>query len=137
MKKLTDREITDILRTAKTIAVVGASDNPSRDSNSIMKFLISQHYNVIPVNPNYASVLGRPCYASLIDVKEEIDIVDIFRRPDEVPPIVDEAIRVKAKTIWLQLGAYAEKAAEKAASAGMNVISHRCIKVDYLSLIGH
>jgi hypothetical protein len=136
MKKLADREIASILRTAKTIAVVGASDNPSRDSYLIMNFLLKHRYTVIPVNPNYQSVLGLQCHPSLSDIQGEIDIVDIFRRPDDVPSIVEDAIRVKAKTVWMQLGAYNEAAAERAAQAGLDVISHRCIKVDYLSLIG-
>lgn len=136
MKKINDREISSILKTAKTIAVVGASDNPSRDSYSIVNFLLRHRYIVIPVNPNYQSVLGLHCHRSLRDIPGEIDIVDIFRRPDEVLPIVEDAIHIKAKTVWMQLGAYNEAAAERAAQAGLNVISHRCIKVDYLSLIG-
>jgi uncharacterized protein len=136
MKNLTDREIASLLRTAKTIAVVGASDKPSRDSYSIMNFLSNHQYHVIPVNPNYPSVLGNKCYPSLLDVKEQIDIVDIFRRPDQVLQVVEDAIHIKAKTVWMQLGAYSEHAAKKAAHAGLNVISHRCIKVDYILLIG-
>jgi predicted CoA-binding protein len=136
MKKITDHEIASILQTAKTVAVVGASDNPSRDSYSIMRFLLNHRYNVIPINPNYSSVLGFQCYPSLLDVKEQIDIVDIFRRSDEVLRIVEDAIRVKAKTVWMQLGVYNKNAAEKATNAGLNVIFHRCIKIDYMSLIG-
>jgi predicted CoA-binding protein len=136
MKSLTDREIASIPQTAKTIAVVGASDNPSRDSYSIMNFLLNHRYTVIPVNPNYKSVLGLYCYPSLVDIHDKIDIVDIFRRPEETLPIVEDAIRVKAKTVWMQLGVYNKDTAERAAHAGLNVIYHRCIKVDYMSLIG-
>lgn len=136
MKNPDDKEIAHILRTARNIAVVGASDKSYRDSNSIMNFLLQHGYNVIPVNPKYKSILGKKCYPGLLDINESVDIVDIFRRPEDVPAVVEDAITIKAKTVWMQLGAYNELAAKRAGEAGLNVISNRCIKVEYISLLG-
>ena len=137
MKQLTDADIASILRGAKNIAVVGASDNPYRDSYIIMNFLVERGYKIFPVNPKYKSILNITCHPTLLDVTEKIDIVDIFRRPEDVHLVVEEAVRIHSKTIWMQLGAFSEDASRRAAEAGLNVISHRCIKVDYLSLIGN
>lgn len=136
MKNPLDNQIASILRLGKNIAVVGASDKPYRDSYSIMNFLLQRGYNVIPVNPNYKSVLGKKCYSSLLDISESVDIVDIFRRPEFVLAIIEDAISIKAKTIWMQLGVYNELAAKRASEAGLNVVSNRCIKVEYISLLG-
>lgn len=136
MKNPDDKEIAHILRTARNIAVVGASNNPYRDSYSIMNFLLKHGYNVIPVNPKYNSIMGQKCYPRLLDVNEPVDIVDIFRRPEDVPAVIEDAITIKAKTVWMQLGAYNELAAKRAGEAGLNVISNRCIKVEYVSLLG-
>lgn len=130
-----DDVIRRILESAKTIAVVGASVKPWRDSNSIMQFLLQVGYIVFPVNPNYSEVLGTRCVPLLSEVPEEIDIVDVFRRSDAVGPIVDEAIAVAAKTLWMQVGVVNEEAADKAERAGLNVIMDRCIRVDYQRLI--
>lgn len=130
-----DNEIKRILTSSHTIAVVGASDKPWRDSNDIMQFLIESGYRVFAVNPKYKTVLEQPCYASLKDVPEQIDIVDVFRRPEAVPEIAREAVSVKAKTLWLQLGAENDEAAEFAEEHGMNVIMDRCIAVDHRRLI--
>jgi predicted CoA-binding protein len=130
-----DDVIRRILESAKTIAVVGASVKPWRDSNSIMQFLLQVGYIVFPVNPNYSEVLGTRCVPLLSEVSEKIDIVDVFRRSDAVGPIVDEAIAVAAKTLWMQVGVVNEEAADKAERAGLNVIMDRCIRVDYQRLI--
>lgn len=130
----TDSEIQIILREAKTIAVVGASSKPWRDSLGIMQFLMNAGYTVIPVNPNYSEILGEPCYPDLKAVPHGIDIVDIFRHPDEVMSIVDDAIVVNAKTVWFQIGVVNERAAVKAYQAGLNIVMNRCIAVDYKRL---
>lgn len=130
-----DKTITSILKTAKTIAVIGASPKPWRDSGSIAQYLIHQGYAVYPVNPNYPEVLGRKCYPDLTSIPAKIDIVDIFRNPDEVESVIDEAIAIHAKTIWMQLGVVNIKAAEKAERAGVRVIMDQCIAVEHTRLL--
>ncbi len=130
-----DSIIRSILRTSTTVALVGASENPHRDSNRIMKFLMDQGYVVHPVNPQYENVLGRKSFPDLSSVPEPIDIVDVFRNPDAVPAIVDEAIAVRAKVLWLQFGVIHEEAAGKAEKRGIQVIMDHCIAVDHRRLI--
>ncbi len=129
-----DDVIRRILESAKTIAVVGASVKPWRDSNSIMQFLMQVGYKVFPVNPNYSEVLGTRCVPLLSEVPEKVDIVDIFRRPEAVMGIIDEVLAVGARTIWLQLGVVNEEGAVKAERAGLNVVMDHCIRVDYQRL---
>ena len=126
MKTLSELEIKSILEEAKTIAVVGASQKPERDSHMIMQFLIGRGYEVIPVNPAFTEIAGRKCYPSLRDIPGHIDIVDIFRKSDDVKPIIDDAITVKAGTVWMQLGVVNEEAAETAFNAGLKVVMNRC-----------
>ncbi len=123
--------ISDILENYKKIAVVGLSDNPARDSHGIARFMLSHGYQVYPVNPNYTEVLGRPCYPSLLHIPETIELVDIFRKPEAVVPVVDEAIQIGAKAIWMQLGVINPEAAQKALDAGLEVVMNRCWKVEY------
>ena len=130
-----DTGIKSILTSAKTIAVVGASPKPWRDSGSIAQFLSEKHYTVYPVNPKYQEVLGMKCYPDLTALPEKIDIVDIFRASSEVEPVVDEAILVGAKCVWMQLGVVNERAAAKAESAGITVIMDRCIAIEYRALM--
>ncbi|MBI5475295.1 MAG: CoA-binding protein [Ignavibacteriales bacterium] len=130
-----NQTIKKILEEAKTIAIVGASNKPLRDSYQIMKFLIEKGYNVIPVNPSYTDILGKKCYSDLRQIDEPIDIVDIFRRSDEVLPIVQDAMLSGAKTIWMQLGVINEEAATIAERTGITVIMNRCIKIEYLNFI--
>jgi uncharacterized protein len=130
-----DKVIRDILKTAHTIAVVGASPKPWRDSGSIASYLGGKGYNVVPVNPVYKEVLGMKCYPDLASIGSPVDIVDIFRNPDEVMPIIDEAIAIGAKTVWMQLGVVNEEAAAKAEAAGIRVIMDRCIAVDHRRLV--
>ncbi len=130
-----DIRMEKILREAKTIAVVGASPKPWRDSNSIADFLLRKGYTVIPVNPNYTEVNGVRCYPNLKSIGEPIDIVDIFRNPAYVEEIVDKAIEIGAKTIWMQLGVVNEHVAVRAEQAGLNVIMDRCIAIDYRRLM--
>ena len=119
--------IEDLLKRAKTIAVVGLSSNPMRASHGVSAYMQAQGYRIIPVNPQEEFVLGEKSYASLLDVPEKIDIVDVFRRPEFVPEIVDQAIQVKATALWLQEGVIHEAAAKKARQAGIFVVMDLCI----------
>jgi predicted CoA-binding protein len=123
--------IFNILTKYKTIAVVGLSSNPTRPSYGVTEYMQGSGYQIIPVNPNETDVLGEPSYASLDEVPQKIEIVDIFRRPEEVPPVVDAAIRAGAKVIWMQQGIANEPAAEKARAAGITVVMDACILVEH------
>lgn len=132
----TDDFLREILTTARTIAVVGASREFKRPSHAITRFLISHGYTVIPVNPhlNRENLFGQPSYDSLAQVPGPIDIVDIFRRSEVVGPIVDEAISVKAKVVWMQLGIRDDAAAARAEAAGLKVVMNRCIRIEHRRL---
>ena len=119
--------ITELLKSAKTIAVVGLSDNPLRTSYGVAEYMQSQGYRIIPVNPMIAESLGEKAYASLAEVPEKIDIVNVFRRSEHVPEVVEEAIRLKVPAIWMQEGVVDDAAAEKARRAGIFVVMDRCI----------
>jgi len=127
-------EVRQLLTTARTVAVVGLSDKPDRDSYRVAAYLQQQGYRIIPVNPAVASVLGEKAYARLEDVPEKIDIVDIFRRPDAVPPLVDSAIAVGARAVWMQLGIAHNAAADKARAAGLQVVMNKCILIEHRRL---
>jgi uncharacterized protein len=114
--------------------VVGCSPNPERDSHRIAKLLQARGHRVIPVNPGHRSILGETCYASLRDIPEQVDMVDIFRRSEQVAPIVDEAIEVGAKIVWMQLGVIDERAAATAQDAGLTVVMDRCPAIEYRRL---
>ena len=118
--------IDEILTTSRTIAVVGLSDNPSRDSHRVASYLKRAGYRIIPVNPTIDEVLGERCYPDLSSVPESVDMVDIFRRSDKVAPVVDEAIRKSAKYVWMQDGVVDESAAERARAAGIAVVMDNC-----------
>jgi uncharacterized protein len=130
MMKTEDESISEILSSAKNIAVVGLSSNPYRSSFGVSESLQSSGYRVIPVNPNETKVLGEKAYARLEDVPEKIDIVDIFRRSEHVSDIVDSAIRIGARAIWMQEGVEDASAAERARRAGIFVVMDRCIAKD-------
>ena len=119
--------ITELLKSAKTIAVVGLSDSPFRSSYEVSEYLQSKGYRIIPVNPQIRESLGVKAYASLGDVPERIDIVNVFRRPEHVPEVVEEAIRLRVPAIWMQEGVVHEAAAEKARQAGIFVVMDKCI----------
>ncbi len=127
MTTIADDEIAQLLKRSKTIAVIGLSDSPVRPSYGVSAYMQSQGYKIIPVNPLIRGALGEKAVASLADVKEKIDIVDVFRRSEFVPEIVDEAIRLKVPAIWLQEDVIHEEAAEKARKAGIFVVMDRCI----------
>jgi predicted CoA-binding protein len=116
-----------LLTSARTIAVVGLSDSPFRPSHEVSAYMQAQGYRIIPVNPRLQEVFGERCYAKLADVQEKIDLVNIFRRPEFVPGIVDEAIALKVPAIWMQEGVVHEAAAAKARAAGIFVVMDRCI----------
>jgi predicted CoA-binding protein len=123
--------IVEILKRYRTIAVVGLSSNPSRPSHGVTQYMQSAGYRTIPVNPNEREVLGEKCYTCLEDVLETIEIVDIFRRPETIPAIVDSAIKVQAKVLWMQLGIDHPPAAQKARSAGLIVVTNACILIEH------
>ena len=120
-------KIPELLKSARTIAVVGLSSNPVRPSNGVASYLQNAGYRIIPVNPNEAVVLGEKSYGRLEDVPERIDIVDVFRRSEHVPQIVESAIRIGAKAVWMQEGVMDPAAAERARQAGLEVVMDRCI----------
>jgi hypothetical protein len=130
--KQDDNAMRDMLTNAKVIAVVGHSDKPERTSYQIAQFLRGVGYTVYPVNPMVSEIDGQPSYPSLKDVPEPVDIVNVFRRSEYLPEIVDEAIAVNAKAVWAQLGVSDEPSAQKALDAGLNVVMNACIKVEYL-----
>ena len=128
--------VTELLKRSKTIAVVGLSDNPLRPSHGVSAYMQSQGYRIIPVNPEIESSLGEKAYASLLDVPGKIDIVDIFRRPEFVEEVVDQAIQLKVPAVWMQEEVINEKAAEKARKAGIFVVMDRCILKEHRARLG-
>lgn len=130
-----DAQIKQILAEAKVIAVVGHSDNPGRTSYQIAQFLRHAGYTIYPVNPTVETIDGEKCYASLADVPEPIDIVDVFRRSEYLEGVVEEAITANAKMVWAQLGVSDENAQKKAEEANIDIVMDRCIKVEYIRLL--
>src|SRR6266481_16842 len=127
--------VLELLQKYQTIAVVGLSSNPMRPSYAVTEYMQAAGYRIIPVNPNETEVLGEKSYARLEDVPEKIDIVDVFRRAEEVPPVVESAIRVGAKIVWMQEGVEHEAAAERARQAGLDVVMDRCILKEHRKAI--
>ena len=125
-----------ILADYRNVAVVGLSANWHRPSYFAAKYLLDHGYNVIPVNPAYEEVLGRKCYPDLRSVPEPVDVVDIFRKPEEVPALVEDAIAIGAKVVWMQIGVIHEEAAATAREAGLDVVMNRCMKIEYGRLFG-
>lgn len=128
-------KIPELLQSARTIAVVGLSSNPMRPSNGVAEYMQRSGYRIIPVNPNETTVLGEKSYPRLEDVPEPIDIVDVFRRPQFVPDIVESAIKVGAKALWLQEGVIHDAAAARAQSAGLHVVMDKCILKEHRKLL--
>jgi predicted CoA-binding protein len=131
-----DQIMKEILLSAKTVASVGVSSNPTKDSYGVVEYLKGQGYRIIPVNPTASEIMGEKSYPDLASVPEKIDVVQIFRRPEDVPPVVDEAIKVGAKAVWMQEGIVNEEAAGKARSAGLRVVMDACMRVNHRRLIG-
>lgn len=134
-QELSHNEIIALLGSVKTIALVGASDNPARPSHGVMRFLQGRGYRVVPVNPAFAGqeLLGEKVYAALADIPDSIDMVDIFRNSEAAGPITDEAIAKGAKVVWMQLEVINHEAAERAATAGLKVVMNRCPAIE----LGH
>jgi len=130
-----DAQIAELLRSARTIAVVGLSNRPFRASGGVSRFLQANGYKIIPVNPKEREVLGEKAYARLEDVPGKVDIVDIFRRPEFVPDIVDAAIRIGARAVWMQEGVVHAEAAARAQRAGLIVVMDQCILKDHNRLL--
>lgn len=124
-------DIAGILTNAQTIAVVGLSHNPMRPSYGVSEYMKRMGYRIIPVNPAHAELLGEKVYRTLEEIPEKIDIVNVFRRSEYVPPIVESAIRIGAKAIWLQVGIVHDQAGQKARDAGLAFVQDRCIMVDH------
>jgi uncharacterized protein len=127
-------EIARLLKSTRTIAVVGLSDKPDRDSYQVAAYLQERGYRIIPVNPAVREVLGEKAYARLQDVPEQIDLVDVFRKPEAVPEIVETAIAAGAKAVWLQEGVVHNAAAERARAAGLQVVQNRCMLKEHRAL---
>jgi predicted CoA-binding protein len=134
LQNATADEIRDILKTAKVIAVVGLSDKPDRDSHHVAAYMQRAGYRIIPVNPAVKEVLGEKAYASVRDVPEKVDIVDIFRKPEAVPEVVEDAITAGAKVVWMQEGIAHNAAADRARAAGLKVVQSRCILKEHAGM---
>ncbi|MFC1524154.1 CoA-binding protein [Thermodesulfobacteriota bacterium] len=124
-----------LLTQAKTIAVVGLSPKNNRPSHQVAQYLIDTGYTVIPVNPGQDHILGLTCYPDLLSIPEPVDIVNIFRRSEDIPPIVDQAIAIQAAVVWMQQGIINQEAAQKAETAGIRVVMDKCIKVEHAYLL--
>jgi predicted CoA-binding protein len=124
-------EIAHILESCKRIAVVGLSPKPERDSHRVARYLLERGYEVVPVNPGQTEILGRPCYRNLLEIPFRVDLVDLFLNPERVPPVVDQAIEIGARVLWMQLGITHDEAAGKAKQAGLIVVMNRCIKQEH------
>ncbi|WP_324736003.1 CoA-binding protein [Thermococcus sp. SY098] len=136
LDRLTDDDIREILTRYKRIALVGASPKPERASYDVMKYLLDHGYDVIPVNPRYEEVLGRKCYPSVLDIPGEVEIVDLFVRPEFTMEYVEQAIEKGAKVVWFQFNTYNREAFKKAKEAGLTAVAHRCIKQEHERLFG-
>lgn len=126
-----DTDLKTLFETVRTIAVVGCSPKPERPGHYVARYLQELGYRVIPVNPGQTEILGEKCYASLRDIPEPVDMVDCFRRAEDIPPVVEDAIAIGAKYVWMQLGIVNEAAAQRAGDAGIKVVMDRCPKIDY------
>lgn len=128
--------ITGLIRSSKVIAVVGLSPKPDRPSYEVAAYLRAHGYQIAPVNPFATEILGEKSYPSLSDIPFAVDIVDVFRQPDAAPAIAEEAVRIGAKSLWLQLGVISEEGATIAERAGLKVVMDRCLMVEHMTLVG-
>jgi predicted CoA-binding protein len=125
------------MQNAKNVAIVGASDNPARASYFVSTYLLSaSHFKLFFVNPRLDEILGQKVYKSLAEIEEPIDIVDVFRKASDIPGVLDEAIAIKAKTLWMQLGISDQVSAERGAAAGLNVVQDKCLKIEHARFAG-
>jgi predicted CoA-binding protein len=128
-------EVNTILKNSKTVAVVGISPKAERDSHKVAGYLKEQGFTIVPVNPGQKKILGETCYPNLQAIPFPVDMVNIFRKPEAIPPIVEDAIEIGAKVVWMQLGIAHNKAAEKARKSGLTVVMNKCIKTEYMSML--
>ena len=133
---MNDAQMIEMYKTARTIAVVGLSTNPARAGYYVPEYMAGKGYRVIPVNPMIQQALGQKAYADLLAVPEKVDVVQIFRPSQEVPAIVEQAIKIGAKYVWMQLGATNEEAAQSAQTAGLLVATNKCMMVEHKRLLG-
>ena len=131
-----DKEMKEILLSIKTIASVGLSSNQEKESFWIVSYLKEQGYKIIPVNPTATEILGEKVYPSLSAIPDKVDVVQVFRKSEDVPPVVEEAIKIGAKVVWMQEGIINEEAAQKARAAGLQVVMDACMRVSHRRLIG-
>ena len=129
-------DIDNILETCKTVAVVGLSPRPERDSNGVAAYLQEMGYRIIPVNPSATEILGERCYPDLPSIPEPVDVVDIFRRAEEVPAIVEDAIKVGARAVWMQKGVVSEEGESAARAAGLMVVMDECMECEVRGRVG-
>lgn len=129
-----DKTTKELLQASKVIAMVGLSPDPAKPSNGVARYLKSKGYRVVPVNPGQESILGEKCYKSLSEITEQVDIVDIFMRAEKVLPVVEEAIKIKPKAIWLQLGIVNEEAKTVAEKNGIMFLMDKCVKQEHARL---
>jgi predicted CoA-binding protein len=125
-----------VLHGNRVIAVVGLSPNWNRPSYFAAKYMLEHGYTIVPVNPGATEILGQKCYSDLAAIPLQVDLVDVFRKPEDVMPITEKAIRIGAKCLWLQLGVINQEAADKASAAGLDVVMNRCVKIEYARLFG-
>jgi len=126
-----DSDIKDIIENAKTIAILGLSPKPERDSNRVARYLKDHGYSIIPVRPGQKEILGQSAYATLDDIKENVDIVNVFRNSEQILPHANEAIRMQPKVFWMQLGIENQEAATLLVKAGIDVVMNKCIKIEH------
>jgi predicted CoA-binding protein len=131
-----DQTLKEILLSTKTIASVGLSSSPGKVSFGVGAYLMEQGYQVFPVNPTTDEILGEKAYPDLESISENIDVVQVFRRPEDVPPVVEAAIKIGAKVVWMQLEIVNEEAAQTAREAGLQVVMDHCMRVEHMRLIG-
>ncbi|MFA7270949.1 MAG: CoA-binding protein [Sterolibacterium sp.] len=124
-----------ILKDNRVVAVVGLSANPTRPSHVVAQYLLERGYTIIPVNPGENAILGQKCYASLREIPQKVDIVDCFRKSEEIPPLAEDAIAIGARVLWMQLGVINPSAAQRASEAGLDVVEDRCIKIEHARLL--
>jgi len=131
-----DKVMKEILLSAKTIASVGLSSNPAKESFGIVQYLKDQGYRIIPVNPTATEIMGEKAYPDLASIPDKVDVVQVFRKPEDVPPVVDDAIKIGAKVVWMQEGVVHEGAAQKAREGGLQVVMDACMRATHRQLIG-
>lgn len=132
----TDEEMRQILTSYKTVASVGLSTNPAKESYGIVQYLISQGYDIIPVNPTADEILGIKAYPDLLSIPRKVDVVQVFRKPEDVPPVVEQAIQIGAKVVWMQVGIISPQGAAMARAAGLQVVMDHCMREEHRALVG-